>query len=81
MISIDLNGDLVVTTTDGEIRERNPIIYQEEGTGRVRVAGRYRKLTPHSVRFEVDRYDASKLLVIDPPVSYPLTSAEAELAR
>jgi hypothetical protein len=61
-VSIDAAGNLVV----GDFREAAPEIYQ----GHVKVAGRYRVLDAHTVGFEIDSYDASAPLVIDPTVSY-----------
>src|SRR5262249_42967865 len=38
---IDDNGDLILTTPLGDIRQRRPIIYQETNGGRREVAGKY----------------------------------------
>ena len=68
---IDINGDLVVHTGGGgEFREEAPEIYQELGGRRVHVDGRYRLFDPRTVGFEIDSYDISKALVIDPTISY-----------
>ena len=50
--------------------EDAPEIYQDTSSGRIRVAGRYRLLDAHTAGFEIDAYDASLPLVIDPVISY-----------
>jgi hypothetical protein len=69
-VSIDANGDLVVTAGRMELREEAPAIYQESAHGRVRVKGRYRLTAPLKVGFEIGDYDTSNPLVIDPVISY-----------
>jgi hypothetical protein len=69
-VSIDTNGDLVVGGAGVELREQAPGIYQETALGRVAVKGRYRMLGARTVGFEIEAYDASQPLVIDPVLSY-----------
>lgn len=59
-------GDLVLTTALGELRQRRPRVYQERGGRREVVAARYRVLPEGRVGFEVARYDRSRPLTIDP---------------
>jgi hypothetical protein len=64
-----LSGDLVVTAADGQtVRNGRPAIYQQIGTERSAVQGGYRMLNAQTVAFEIDKYDASRALVIDPTV-------------
>jgi len=65
-VSIDGNGNLVA---DG-FSEAAPEIYQSDGASRVKVFGRYRLFGDQTVGFEIDSYDPSKELVIDPTISY-----------
>jgi hypothetical protein len=69
-VTIDANGDLLVTAGPVELREEAPAIYQKSAEGRVRVEGRYRLAGLHTVGFEIAAYDASKPLVIDPVIAY-----------
>ncbi len=69
-VSISENGDLVVSTGSGELREQAPAIYQNSGRERVHVEGGYRMLGPRTVGFEIRGYDPSQPLIIDPVVSY-----------
>ena len=65
-LSIDGNGRLHAA----DLTEDAPELYQETPSGRISVAGRYRLLDAHTAGFEVDAYDASLPLVIDPVISY-----------
>jgi hypothetical protein len=69
-VSIDTNGDLLVTAGPMELREEAPAIYQESVNGRVHVQGRYHLAGHRTVGFEIAAYDDSKPLVIDPVISY-----------
>jgi len=69
-VSIEPNGDLEVSESGSELREKAPDIYQDSAAGRTHIGGRYRLLDQNTVGFEVDTYDESRPLVIDPPVSY-----------
>ncbi len=53
-----------------DLTEDAPEIYQDTPSGRISVAGRYRLLNAHTAGFEIDTYDASLPLVIDPVISY-----------
>ena len=63
-------GDLVVETAGGSVRLQAPRLYQSEGAAQLPVDGRYVLLAEHKVGFEVGPYDRSKMLVIDPVLSY-----------
>ncbi|HSR05711.1 MAG TPA: SBBP repeat-containing protein, partial [Bryobacteraceae bacterium] len=65
-ISIDANGCLHAA----DLTEDAPEIYQDTPSGRNSVAGRYRLLDAHTAGFEIDGYDTSLPLVIDPVISY-----------
>ena len=77
---IDKNGDLLVTTEDGEVIFHKPVIYQpstnyeaekrnEKGTNKELIDGRY-VLAGNRVTFEVANYDKTRPLVIDPTLTY-----------
>ena len=69
-VSIGEEGDLILRTGGGEVRQRKPFIYQEVAGGRREVEGRYAKTGEHEAGFRVGEYDATKPLVIDPVLSY-----------
>ena len=67
---IDENGELVLKTAAGEIRQAKPSIYQESGGQRVAVEGGYVMRGKNRVGFQVGAYDSGKPLVIDPTLLY-----------
>ncbi len=64
------NGDLVLGTALGEIRQHKPIVYQEKNGVKEVVAGQYVFDGEQEVKFQVGSYDKSELLIIDPVLSY-----------
>jgi len=69
-VRIDPNGDLVVSFETGEIRERAPVAWQENGGAREAVAVSYRLFGEREVGFEVGDYDEGLPLVIDPTMTW-----------
>ena len=69
-LSIDPRGDLVLRLPDGDIRHRAPYIYQEIDGTRHGVPGRYVRRDGSHVGFEVDAYDPTRPLIIDPIVEF-----------
>ncbi len=63
---IDGEGNLRI----GDLKEGAPAIYQEGPHAREAVAGRYRMFGDRTVGFEIGAYDATRVLVIDPVISY-----------
>jgi hypothetical protein len=59
-------GDLVLSTSGGEIRHERPFAYQAVDGTRKRVDSRYRLLDERTVGFETGAYDPTLKLVIDP---------------
>src|SRR6185436_9955389 len=68
-LRIDDGGDLVLATAAGELRLRRPLIYQETGGERQRVAGGY-VLEEGKVRFQVEAWDRARPLPIEPVLGY-----------
>jgi hypothetical protein len=65
------SGDLIVGTGDGDVRLKAPRVYQEqEASSRTAVRGRFALLARDRVGFEIDDYDRSRMLVIDPVLTY-----------
>jgi len=63
-------GDLVLHTATGAIRQRKPVIYQEVDGARRKVAGGYVLAGANRVGFQVAPYDLARPLVIDPVLVY-----------
>jgi hypothetical protein len=69
-LEIDKQGNLLLHTSSGVIRQKQPVIYQEINGHRREIAGGYVLLGQQEVGFAVGGYDSSVPLVIDPVVSY-----------
>jgi hypothetical protein len=67
---IDTDGSLVVDIGDRRLREHPPLVYQEVDGARRTVSGRFRLLGKEVVGFELGEYDRTRVLVIDPVLSY-----------
>jgi hypothetical protein len=63
-------GDLVLATDAGDVRLEAPRVYQQEGSTRKAVAGHFALLAADRVGFEIDDYDRTKALTIDPVLAY-----------
>jgi hypothetical protein len=68
-VSVDPHDDLVLGMSNGEVKLKKPIAYQEIAGVRHEISSRY-ELDGGQVGFEVGSYDRSRALVIDPIVSY-----------
>jgi hypothetical protein len=69
-LSLDTQGDLVLNVNGNEIRLQKPRIYQEIDGSLREISGGYAFKNKQEVSFEIDTYDTSKPLVIDPTLSY-----------
>ncbi|MCS6805509.1 MAG: SBBP repeat-containing protein [Acidobacteriota bacterium] len=81
-LNIDAQGDLVIHIGRQQLRQRRPFIYQDINGQRVHVAGSFKFLSQSStgsqlmeaprsiIGFQVERYDTSHPLIIDPVLSY-----------
>ena len=68
-VTLNEQGELVLQTAAGEVKQHKPMIYQEVNGKRQEIAGNY-LLTAGEVGFAVGAYDASQPLVIDPVIVY-----------
>ncbi|GEM_PF-2568067 len=68
-VALDSNGDLLIETEAGTVREKKPLTYQESDGRRAPVEGRY-VVDGRNVRFAIGKYDARKPLVIDPVILF-----------
>ncbi|MET0650394.1 MAG: SBBP repeat-containing protein, partial [Pyrinomonadaceae bacterium] len=69
-LSLDPDGDLVLETAAGQVRQRRPVAYQEIDGGRREVAADYVLQGRRRVGFRVGDYDPTRPLVIDPVIDY-----------
>ncbi|HEY2946458.1 MAG TPA: SBBP repeat-containing protein, partial [Vicinamibacteria bacterium] len=69
-LRLDGNGDLVVETAAGVVRQKRPVLYQDVGGHRRTVGGAYALRDEDEVGFQVAAYDATRPLVIDPEIVY-----------
>jgi hypothetical protein len=69
-VEVDVQGDLVLHTAAGSIRQQKPFIYQEVGGVRKEIPGGYVLKGEQHVGFKVAAHDARRPLVIDPVLSY-----------
>ena len=63
-------GDLILHTAGGALRQRRPVVYQESDGYRQEVEGGYLLREDGQIRFAVGTYDLSRPLVIDPTLVY-----------
>jgi Tol biopolymer transport system component len=69
-IKINSDGELVLKTKGGELRQPKPLIYQDiEGVRRT-IPGGYARKGKRHIGFEIGNYDRTKTLIIDPVLSY-----------
>ncbi len=69
-VEIDSNGDLILHTPVGPIRQHKPLVYQEVKGARQELWGGYVLKDENRVGFDVAAYDARQPLIIDPVLSY-----------
>jgi hypothetical protein len=68
-ISLDADGNLLLDGK-GELRLNKPFIYQQCAGSRMEIAGRYILIGKREAGFQLDKYDHSLPLVIDPILNY-----------
>jgi hypothetical protein len=69
-LSIGAGGELILATSWGELRHSLPRVYQESRGRKQLVGGRFRIQEGGTVGFDIDRYDPSLGLTIDPVLEY-----------
>jgi hypothetical protein len=69
-IDIGPQGELVLQTANGNLRQHKPVLYQEVNGTRRQVPGGYVLKGEQRVGFQVGSYDPSIPLVIDPVLSF-----------
>jgi hypothetical protein len=69
-LSLAEDGSVLIRTAIGNITDSAPFCYQEIDGTRVTIAGRYQMIDDHRIGFDVDSYNKSYPLVIDPTLKY-----------
>jgi hypothetical protein len=69
-LEADANGDLLIETPVGALRQRKPVVYQEVDGMRREVESGYEMKSGGRVGFRLGAYDVGKPLVIDPVLAY-----------
>jgi hypothetical protein len=69
-MAFDKDGNLLLSTSRGEVRFSRPYIYQQAGTAKTTVEGRYVRRGSHEVGFRVAAYNHAQVLVVDPTLAY-----------
>jgi uncharacterized protein (TIGR03437 family) len=69
-LSVDDSGSLSISQPEGELKIALPKIYQEVAGKQKNVAGHFRLHGRDEVAFDVDVYDRTRPLVIDPTIVY-----------
>lgn len=69
-LNLDSQGDLLLHTATGSVRQHKPIIYQEINGIRQAITGSYVLQGPERVGFRLGAYDPSHTVVIDPVLAY-----------
>jgi hypothetical protein len=69
-IEIDSQGDLILRTRGGEIRQKRPLVYQEIAGIKKTIAARYLLKGVQGVSFQVADHDITKPLIVDPVLIY-----------
>jgi len=68
-LAVEANGDLRIESSQGVLRQKRPLVYQEIGGRRRQLAASY-IVAGRDVRFAVNEYDPARRLLIDPVVVY-----------
>jgi Beta-propeller repeat len=69
-MAVDAQGDLILYTEGGELRQRRPVTYQEMNGRRREIASSYVLKEGRQVGFELAAYDPARPVVIDPVLGY-----------
>jgi hypothetical protein len=70
-ITLDGDGNLLLSAPGGEVTFSKPHLYQQRGNGtKTSVHGRYVRRGLHEIGFQVDAHDPRQALVIDPVLAY-----------
>jgi hypothetical protein len=69
-LSLDEEGGLLLRTPAGFVRHRAPVVHQQDGDRLIPVACSYRLVGDCEIQLNIDAWDTSRTLVIDPVVEF-----------
>jgi hypothetical protein len=69
-LRLDPNGDLVLSSKSGDIRQRAPKVYQDVAGLRTEIAAAYKLDGRKTVGLTLASYDRSRPLIVDPVLQY-----------
>ncbi|MCZ6804625.1 MAG: putative Ig domain-containing protein [Proteobacteria bacterium] len=69
-LTINSEGDLILETSQGELRHKKPKLYQDINGERVFIDGGYLLADNATVGFQLGEYDPNHELIIDPVLDY-----------
>ena len=69
-LSLDKNGSILIKTAAGNLTDSAPFCYQDINGSRLAVDGKYRRIDDKRIGFDLNNYDRSLPLVIDPLLRY-----------
>ncbi len=69
-IRMDADGNLILKTSQGEVMQQKPKIYQREGARLAKVEGDYVITGKNEIGFRLGSYDRRAAVVIDPVLRY-----------
>lgn len=69
-LRIDASGALVIRAGDAELRQSQPVAYQQDGDARREVSAHWTIGADGHARFALGDYDRTRAIVIDPVLSY-----------
>lgn len=69
-IRTDADGNLILKTSQGEVMQQKPKVYQRDGGRLAKVAGDYVITGANEIGFRLGSYDRRAALVIDPALRY-----------
>ena len=79
-VQIERDGDLIIDTPAGRLRQHKPVVYQVSKRERQIVHGGYVLAGDNEVRLSLGAYDQSLPLVIDPVIDSVLFAVDANAA-
>lgn len=80
-VAIDASGDLLIRARGAELRQRAPLVFQQRDGERHVVASRYVQRDGGTIGVDVDDYDATQPLVVDPVLVYATALGGADFEK
>jgi Beta-propeller repeat len=69
-IELTDSGDLLLRTAAGDVRLQKPAIYQQTGSGRRNINGKFVRRGPNEIGLAIGAYDVHSQLIVDPVLSF-----------